>query len=380
MSREHSTQPVLIFFVGRAGYFLSHRLPTARAAIAQGYEVHVIAAESSLEDAISAIGVQFHRRWFAQDKIPPLAILAGFLQLLIKSISLRARVVQVVGLRHTLIGLFASLFLPWTRFIFSINGLGFLFLDQRHRLIYQFARRMITSTFTIVATLRSIDITFQNEDDMNLFCGMTMLRRANIHLIRGSGVDVEHYSETPLPKGETIIFGVACRMIRMKGVEDIITATRALIDEGYPVALRLAGDVDDANPGGLKADEIEAVCRNGEIEWLGYLSDIAPFWKACHVALLGSHGGEGLPMSLLIPAAMQRPIICSDTNGNRDLVHDGVNGYLYPAGDIEALKDAMRQILQQDLAKMGIASRKLIHDRTMDAKSVHRQFMNLYAD
>ena len=93
-----------------------------------------------------------------------------------------------------------------------------------------------------------------------------------------------------------------------------------------------------------------------------------------------AHGGEGLPMSLLIPAAMARPIICSDTSGNRDLVDDAKNGYLCPAGDVDAIKTAVTKILDDDLVAFGMYSRTLIHDRQMDAQSVARQFAILYQD
>ena len=143
--------------------------------------------------------------------------------------------------------------------------------------------------------------------------------------------------------------------------------------------MKLAGDIDEGNPDSLKADEISGLCCDGQIEWLGYQSNIKEFWNDCHVAMLGSHGGEGLPMSLLIPAAMGRPIICSDTSGNRDLVIDGENGHLFPAGDIDAIMETVRMIIKDDLSNMGVQSHKLIFDRGMDADAVHRQFMALYA-
>jgi len=369
----------LIFFVGRDSYFLSHRLPTARAAIAQGYDVHVIAGDSGLADSIAREGVTFHPRWFQEDRILLLSIFSGLIQLLIKGFSLRAKTVQVVGLRYALIGLLSSIALPWTRFIFSINGLGFLFLKEKPKFHHLLMRRVVMSFFTIIATIRAIDITFQNEDDLQRFVDHTTLRQARIHLIRGSGVDVNAYSKRPLPEHNPITFGMASRMIRMKGALDIIKAFRQLIDEGVKVKLLLAGDVDQGNPDSLKAEEITAMCCDGEIEWFGYQDDVRPFWENCHVAMLGSHGGEGLPMSLMIPAMMGRPILCSDTNGNRDLVNGGQNGYLFPAGDVAAIKTAVKTILENDLEKMGGASRALIFDRKMDADAVYEQFLELYS-
>ena len=373
-----SGNPNIIFFVGRDSYFLSHRLPTARAALEEGYDVHVIAANSGLGDEIEREGVHFHPRWLARDTIASISLIAGIFQLLIRSMMLRARIVQIVGLRYALVGLVASLFLPWTRFIFSVNGLGFLFVKEKSKMIYRIMRRIILSTFTIISTLRNIEISFQNEDDRQNFINATTLRQVKIHLIRGSGVDTDRYKPASFSKSKPVVFGMASRMIKIKGVEDIIIAFRQMIDDGISVKLLLAGGIDIANPDSLTHDQIKAHCRAGEIEWLGYINDMADFWKNCHVAILGSHGGEGLPMSLLIPAAMERPIICSDTSGNRDLVNDGMNGYLFPAGDIPAIKSAVRKILDADLKEFGKSSRVLIHELQMDSRSVNRQFATLY--
>ena len=180
---------------------------------------------------------------------------------------------------------------------FSINGLDF-FLKEKPKLHHRCAC-VILSFFTIISTTRKIDITFQNEDDLSQFTERTTLRQASIHLIRGSGVDTDQYQKTDLPKDKVITFGMASRMIRMKGALDIITAFQRLTEAGVPVRLKLAGDIDEGNPDSLKADEISGLCCDGQIEWLGYQSNIKEFWNDCHVAMLGSHGGEGLPMSLL---------------------------------------------------------------------------------
>jgi glycosyltransferase involved in cell wall biosynthesis len=373
-----SLKPKIIFFVGRDDYFLSHRLPTARAAMAEGYDVHIIAADSGLKAEIEKQGVTFHPRWFARDTVPLFSTIAGIIQLLVKGISMRARVIQIVGLRYAPAGLFVALLMPWTRFIFSINGLGFLFAKDNPKLFYRTVRRAILSIFSIISRLRQFDIIFQNEDDLKDFTIFTKLRRAHIHMICGSGVDTEYNIPQPLPKSSLVVFGVTSRMIKIKGVQDIMLAFRHLIDDGLHVKLVLAGGIDEANPDSLTDEEISAYCQDGEIEWLGHIQDVTAFWKACDVAILGSHGGEGLPMALLIPGAMARPIICSDTNGNRDLVKNGVNGYLFPAGDIVALQSVVKTILGDNLAELGEKSRKLIMDKKMDAQSVYEQFRELY--
>jgi glycosyltransferase involved in cell wall biosynthesis len=375
---DNSSKPKIIFFIGRDNYFLSHRLPTARAAIAEGYDVHIIAADSGLGGEIEKQGVTFHPRWFARDTIPLFSTFMGIFQLLVKGISLRACVIQIVGLRYAPAGSFVALMMPRTRFIFSINGLGFLFAKDNPKLFYIALRRAVLSTFSIISRLRQFDIIFQNEDDLKAITSFTKLHRAHIHMIRGSGVDIEYNIPQPLPKSKLIVFGITCRMIKIKGVQDIIIAFRQLIDDGLPVKLVLAGDIDKANPDSLTNEEILAHCRDGEIEWLGHIKHITAFWNACDVAILGSHGGEGLPMALLIPGAMARPILCSDTNGNRDLVENGINGYTFPAGDILAIKSLVKTIIKDNLEELGKESRKLILDKNMDSHSIYQKFRMLY--
>ena len=377
---SNAVSPTLIFFIGKDRYFLSHRLPASRAAIESGFSVHVLASDSGLSDEISQEGVSFSGRWLGDDKIALLSIFAGFVQVIIKSVQLRATTVHIVGFRYGLVGLLASVFLPRVRFIFSINGLGFLFVGDDLKVIYRIARRLITLPFTLISFFRRIDIIFQNEDDLSRFTTITRLRKARVHLIRGSGVDTMRYKVKPLPAGSRVIFGVTSRMVRMKGIADIIAAFRRMIDDGMPVGLRLAGDLHTGHPDSLEARDITSRCGEGEIEWLGYVEDVEGFWEDCDVAMLGSHGGEGVPMALLIPAAMGRALVCSDANGNRDLVDEGINGFLFAARDVDSIIEAVGSILDSDLSAMGRASRDLIHRRGMDAESISKQFEDLYSN
>ena len=70
---------------------------------------------------------------------------------------------------------------------------------------------------------------------------------------------------------------------------------------------------------------------------------------------------EGLPKALLEAAACARPLVASDIPGCREIVRDGVNGFLVPPRDHAALSDAVHTLLNSpDLRKQfGRASRTL---------------------
>ena len=178
----------------------------------------------------------------------------------------------------------------------------------------------------------------------------------------------------PLP----ITFGIACRMVKIKGVEDMIDAFDALLDEGLPIRLLLAGDVDYGNPSSLTSEFLSAATKRDQIEWWGFVDDMRIFWSQCHVACLPSHGGEGVPMALLMAASMGRPLLASDTNGNRDIVVEGKNGFLSQATDVQSLKQTIRSFMDVDLVKFGKASRQIILNQKMDSESVQLAFEKIY--
>jgi glycosyltransferase involved in cell wall biosynthesis len=368
----------IIYYIGKDIYFFSHRLPTAKAALDTGYAIYVVAKRTLKENKNSSAKFNFYPRWFGRDNFIVISMVAGFLQLLFLTLKLRPSIIHIVGLRYAPLGLIVSLLRPSPRLILSINGLGYLFTNPKNILFYRSIRWMILKLFAITSHLRKIEIYFQNKDDLVVFTSFRQLERAEIGLVRGSGIDTKRYTIKPMPQG-VVTFGVACRMIRIKGIEDIIATFTSLIRDGVSVRLLLAGDTDKGNPESLSEDYLRAISKtNNNIQWLNYVHDIEGFWSNCHVALLGSHGGEGLPMSLLIPAAMGRAIITTDTNGNRDLVENGLNGFLYNPYDPNGLKEAIIKILCCNLEKTGNESRSLVIRKRMSASAIREDFNLIY--
>jgi glycosyltransferase involved in cell wall biosynthesis len=65
----------------------------------------------------------------------------------------------------------------------------------------------------------------------------------------------------------------------------------------------------------------------------------------CHIVCLPSHGGEGVPRSLLEAAASGKPIVATDVSGCRDVVRDGENGFLVPPRQVAPLADAIEALV-----------------------------------
>lgn len=206
-------------------------------------------------------------------------------------------------------------------------------------------------------------VIFQNPDDRALFERLNLVASSEqTALINGSGVDVDLFSQQPLPQAPSFL--LIGRLIRNKGVYDYVEAAR-IVKERYPdVEFKLAGWVDE-NPTSVTEEELDGWTREGVIDFLGSLDDVRPALEGSLVYVLPSYSGEGTPRAVLEAMATGRPIVTTDAPGCRETVIEGKNGYLVPPRNVQALTNAMMSFLETpDLAKtMGAESRRIAETR-----------------
>ena len=86
------------------------------------------------------------------------------------------------------------------------------------------------------------------------------------------------------------------------------------------------------------ADELKI----NSVEFTGHQSDIDAVWKAHHALVLPSRF-EGMPLVVVEAMLCGRPCIATDVGGSRELIRDGINGFLAKAATVEMLDDAMNR-------------------------------------
>jgi len=145
------------------------------------------------------------------------------------------------------------------------------------------------------------------------------------------------------------------RMVREKGIEEVFAAARLL--RGQKVRIALAGR-DDSERGDLPAADI---VREGRADALvlGERDDMPELYAASDIVGLASWR-EGMPRALMEAAAMERPVVATDTRGCRDVVRPGVTGELVPLRDPPALAAALLALAGDPLrrARMGERGRR----------------------
>ncbi|MFM1920495.1 MAG: hypothetical protein RLZZ303_2129 [Candidatus Hydrogenedentota bacterium] len=164
-----------------------------------------------------------------------------------------------------------------------------------------------------------------------------------IHIVH-CGLDAPgETSITPSP-GEGHILCVA-RLSVEKGHPILLDALDLLRARGIPFLCTLVGD-------GPLRDELKARVKAMGLDELVKFAGaqppamVAEFNLQCDVLVLASFG-EGIPVVLMEAMAHARPVVATYVGGIPELVHDGVNGRLVPAGSATDLADAIAEILME---------------------------------
>jgi len=363
----------LLYVVTEDWFFLSHRLPMARAAKAAGFEVHVATNVADGRDAIAREGFILHPVHFARGRLAPLATLASIRALRRVHRDVAPDLVHHVAIQATILGSLAALGEPVPR-VNAITGLGYAFTSDtpKARVVRAVIGRLLRF---LIDRDRSVALV-QNPDDRALLERLG-IRHDRIVLVPGSGVDVDRLKPMPEPSGRMTL-GFVGRLLDDKGIRVLVAAHRQLRARNVPVDLLIAGTPDPANPASVSQAEAAAWGREPGIVWLGHVDDIATVWARAHVAVLPSRR-EGLPKSLLEAAACGRPMVATDVPGCREIAIAGETGLLAPPDDPDALAAAIETLMRApDLrARFGGAARKLAEER-FAAAAIGRAVTALY--
>jgi glycosyltransferase involved in cell wall biosynthesis len=330
----------LLLFISEDWYYWSHRRPIARRALQQGYRVGIVTRVSSLKRAMQQQGLcVFPLNHFVRRVKNPLNEIRSFIELVSVYRRFRPAISHHVALKLVLLGTLAAYLSNTPVIVNALAGLGFLFTQQgpHHRLL----QRGVLWAFRVLFRSRRVHIIVQNQDDRRVLIDHRVARPDQIHLIPGSGVDPELFVPTEkTPPGPPVIM-LASRMLWDKGIAEFVEAARQINADGLAKArFVLVGFTDSDNPASIPEAVLRKWHRNGWVEWWGYRADMPDVLRQAHIACLPSYR-EGMPKSLIEAAASGLPIVTTDTTGCRDIVQDGINGFLVPVRDSQALAKAL---------------------------------------
>jgi len=375
--RAARSKPRLLFLVTEDWAFCSHRLATAQAAKEAGYEVWVATRVNKHGQLISKDGFHLVPICMQRSSLDLKSQWQAISELIRLYRIIQPDIVHHVAMKPILYGSIAAFMAHVPAVVNMVTGLGFIFTDEGAK---AYALRAI-----VQLAIRSMGrkerscLILQNTDDARLFMEQRAAPDDRIRLIRGSGVDIAHFQPLPEPNGKPTV-AIASRMLRDKGIIELVEAVRILHKEGLDIRVILAGSLDRLNPSCLCEQDIRTWEKDGLVEWWGEVADIRTVWMQAHIAALPSYR-EGLPKSLLEAAACGRALVATDVPGCREITRNGENGLLVPARDAVALAAALRQLVENPALRQSMGSRgREIVEKEFSVERVVNETLAVYQE
>ena len=208
----------------------------------------------------------------------------------------------------------------------------------------------------------------------------------------GNGIDVRRFDRDGLdPKAQrqrrrdlglpwgTPVVGFVGRLVAEKGVLELLQAIGIILQQVPSVRLLIIGMVDHDKPDALTPDIARRYGVASVCIFTGFRQDVAELHALMDVFVLPSHR-ESFPRSPMEASAMGVPCIVTDIPGCREVVEPGRNGLLVPLGDVQALADAIVELLtdREKAQRMGQEGRRIALER-FDERLVFEKVETEYA-
>jgi glycosyltransferase involved in cell wall biosynthesis len=351
---------------------------------AKGCEVYAFVSEYKDEDELDkirklgAIPILYQLN---RGGLNPIADIKQMILLAKKIQSIEPDVVFSYFAKPVIFGTLAAKMVKVSNVVGMLEGLGYCFTDQPEGLSQKTKIIKAIQIFLYKLSLPKLDkIIFLNPDDPQDLLKKYNIQVQKTEILGGIGLNLDEYKYQQIEQRDFSLglnFLFIGRLLKEKGVHDFVKAAK-IVKSKYPNSrFTILGSIDQSNMGALKQDELNKLVADGIIEHPGHVSNVKDWIAKSDVFVLPSYR-EGVPRSTQEAMAIGRPVITTDVPGCRETVINGVNGFLVPKWDAEALAEKMIFFIENpiELQKMGLEGFKIAHEK-FDANKVNQHLLKI---
>ena len=342
----------------------NYRFELIKRLLEDGHEIYIISPNGSLIKPLTDIGCVYYETHIDRHGTNPvkdLKLLRQYKKIL-KEIS--PDYVFTYTIKPNIYGAMAckKLGIPC---IANITGLGTAvenggLIQKITVMLYRFAFKKIQTIF------------FQNEENMQFFIDRKLYTDKH-KLLPGSGVNLTRFTPYEYPSDETIEFVFISRLMKEKGTDQYLEAAE-YIKKKYPnTKFHVCGFCEDEYK-----DRMDALTSGDTVIYHGMVKNIETVLEKVHCTVHPTYYPEGLSNVLLESCACARPIITTDRAGCREVVVDGVNGFVVKQKDSQDLIEKIEKFLSlshEEKRAMGLAGREKV-EKEFDRNIVIRAYLN----
>jgi glycosyltransferase involved in cell wall biosynthesis len=235
----------------------------------------------------------------------------------------------------------------------TLPGLGVLYSQGGLRT--RVLRSIYQPLQKLACTLSDMTI-FQNSHDAEQFIQDGVVDREKTTILPGSGLDTQFFSLqrfSPEHKREIraslnldenqVVITMVSRLIRSKGVLEFASAAQFIRKQYHQAVFLLIGADDHESQDVLTPREREGLTT--AVNYLGKRNDIPELLAISDIFVLPTYYREGIPRVLLEAASMELPIVATTSPGCTEITKEGINGFLVPVRDHDALGRAIATLI-----------------------------------
>ena len=263
-------EPVhVVITVNSAWNVWNFRMPVVRELLRRGYRVTVFAPHDDCVGKLVEAGCDFRPLVMRSAGLNPfeLFVMGWRFRAMIKE--LRPSILLGFTIKNNLVGavlskLYAVPFIP------NVTGLGTAFLSGQ-------ALRFVATTLCRMAFAGLPSVFFQNTDDVQQFCEMGIVRKNQVTLVPGSGIDLQYFRPSPLKAdGSATTFLMIARLLKDKGVMEFAEAAATIKAAGFDARFVLVGPLDAENRTAVSEDLVDGWVEDGILTYAGSCDDVRP--------------------------------------------------------------------------------------------------------
>jgi len=253
----------------------------------------------------------------------------------------------------------------------TITGLGYAFSQDSYTKKLALLGYKISQKF-------ADKIIFQNPDDLELFQTHNICTLSQSELIVSSGVDINKYHRSSIPKKVFICLFVG-RLLKQKGVIEFLEAAR-IIKNKYPdILFQLGGELEKSHPDGVLMEDVVPYIERGDVEYLGYISNMPQKLHSVSLFVFPSYYREGVPRVVLEAASSGVPVIIADEPGTKEAVIDGHTGFLIPSKNSKIISDKIIILFENKELYSELSSNSVLFIKdNFDIKLILKKYVNVY--
>ena len=221
------------------------------------------------------------------------------------------------------------------RTVLYLHMLGFEALADRGRLWAWLVKRLFGSSDTVVMLGPSLasDIT-------------RWVDEADIAFVPNTVFDKPDDLDTRDPDAPPVILYLS-NVMPEKGADVFVDSALALIRELPSAAFVLAGATADQEFTDSLASKVSAAAVGSRLVFTGPVTEAAHKWRLLSEATVLAFPSqfEAQPLTILEALSVGTPVVAFDVGGIRDVIRDGIDGYLVPREDRQAFKTALLRVV-----------------------------------